>query len=209
MKKIGKAVLYFVAWVILIRLFGACYYSIVGSYGNKIEIFAIIAAIISAFLLFLFSQVINLLTKKQHVSESNTENEDTQQSEDSHSEKKDKTFDIDNMDGYEFEEFCAILLNKNGFENVRLTKESGDQGVDILAEKDGIKYAIQCKCYSSDLGNKPVQEVYAGQRLYQCQIGAVITNRYFTAGGREAASATGVLLWDRRKLQEFIEKAGV
>ena len=115
--------------------------------------------------------------------------------------------DVDEMDGYEFEEFCTSLLIKNGFENVRNTKGSGDQGVDIVAEKDGIKYAIQCKCYQSDLGNKPIQEVFTGKNIYRCQVAAVMTNRYFTAGGVEAAEATGVLRWDRKKLQEFIEKA--
>ena len=34
-----------------------------------------------------------------------------------------------------------------------------------------------------------------------------MTNRFFTTGGLNAAKATGVLLWDRRKLQEFIEQA--
>ena len=56
--------------------------------------------------------------------------------------------DIDNMDGHSFEYWCADLLRDNGFENVSVTQGSGDQGVDVLAEKDGVKYAIQCKCYS-------------------------------------------------------------
>ncbi len=115
--------------------------------------------------------------------------------------------DVDGMDGHDFEEYCGDLLRKNGFEKVEITRGSGDQGVDVLAEKDGIKYAIQCKCYSSDLGNKPIQEVYAGKSIYHCQVAAVMTNRFFTTGGLNAAKATGVLLWDRRKLQEFIEQA--
>lgn len=113
--------------------------------------------------------------------------------------------DVDGMDGHTFEHWCAELLKKNGFVNVEVTQGSGDQGVDILAVKDGIKYAIQCKCYSSDLGNKPVQEVNTGRAIYHCQIGAVMTNRYFTAGGKEAAEATGILLWDRDNLEEMLK----
>lgn len=116
---------------------------------------------------------------------------------------------VDSMEGYEFEEFCAELLRKNGFEDVIKTKSSGDQGVDIVAKKDGIKYAVQCKCYSSDIGNKPIQEVYTGKRYYNCQVAAVMTNRSFTTGAIKAAEATGVLLWDRIKLQDFIIKAGL
>ena len=58
-------------------------------------------------------------------------------------------------------------------------------------------YAIQCKCYSSDLGNSPVQEVTTGKLIYNCHIGAVMTNRYFTQGAKIAAEADLVLLWDR------------
>lgn len=111
---------------------------------------------------------------------------------------------IDLMDGHEFEHWCADLLEENGFSNVEVTVGSGDQGVDVLARKDGIRYAIQCKCYSKDLGNKPVQEVNSGKIIYHCQIGVVMTNRYFTKGAKDAADATGVLLWDRNKLKQMM-----
>lgn len=112
---------------------------------------------------------------------------------------------VDSMEGHDFEYWCADLLRKIGFINVEVTPGSGDQGVDILAEKDGIKYAIQCKCYSKDLGNTPIQEVEAGKVYYGCHVGAVMTNRYFTCGARELAKKTGTLLWDR----DFISKADV
>lgn len=112
--------------------------------------------------------------------------------------------EVDGMDGHTFEHWCADLLTKNGFTDVTVTQASGDQGVDILAVKDGIHYAIQCKCYTSDLGNKPIQEVYAGKEMYACQVGVVMTNRYFTAGAKQLAEKTRVLLWDRDKLSEML-----
>lgn len=114
---------------------------------------------------------------------------------------------VDMMDGLAFEHYCADILSRMGFSHVEVTRGSGDQGVDVLAEKDGVKYAIQCKCYTSDLGNAPVQEVNAGKAIYRCHIGAVLTNRFFTRSAREAADATGVLLWDRDKLKELIQGA--
>lgn len=115
---------------------------------------------------------------------------------------------VDCMDGHSFERWCADLLKLNGFENVSVTPGSGDQGVDILAEKDEVKYAIQCKCYSNDLGNSPVQEIHTGRTVYKCQIGIVMTNQGFTDGAKKAAEATGVLLWGREKLIALIESAG-
>ncbi len=108
--------------------------------------------------------------------------------------------EVDDMDGREFEEWCADLLISNGFINVKGTPASGDQGVDITAQKDDVKYAFQCKCYTSDLGNTPVQEVFAGKCMYDCHVGVVMSNRYFTSGAKVLAEKTGVLLWDRDKL---------
>ena len=112
---------------------------------------------------------------------------------------------IDGMEGHDFEYFCTDLLKKGGFSEVSVTQGSGDQGVDILATKDGIKYAIQCKNYASALGNKPVQEVSAGKIFYNCHVGVVLTNSTFTPGAISLANATGVLLWDRNILSKLMK----
>ena len=44
---------------------------------------------------------------------------------------------FEDMDGHEFEYFCADLLEQRGFVEVEVTRGSGDYGIDILAEKDG------------------------------------------------------------------------
>lgn len=113
---------------------------------------------------------------------------------------------IDGMEGHEFEYFCAELLQEHGFSEVRVTKGSGDYGVDILAEKDGISYAIQCKAYASPVGVKAVQEAYAGRDYYDCMVGAVLTNQYFTKPAVEAAKKLKILLWDRGYLDEMMSE---
>lgn len=118
-----------------------------------------------------------------------------------------KSFDM--MEGHEFEYFCANLLKNNGYVDVSVTQGSGDQGIDIIAFRDGIKYGIQCKCYSSDIGNKAVQEVFAGKSFYECHVGAVLTNQYFTKSAIELAQKNGIILWDRKKLLELIANAGI
>ena len=117
------------------------------------------------------------------------------------------TLDFDHMDGHAFERFCADILVGNGFESVRVTQGSGDQGIDIIAFKDGIKYGIQCKCYSSDIGNKAVQEAFAGKTFYDCHVGIVLTNQHFTSHAIELAKKNGIVLWDRNKLLTMIKKA--
>lgn len=110
-------------------------------------------------------------------------------------------------DGISFEYFCAKILSLNDFENVSVTTASNDYGVDVLAEKDGIRYAIQCKFYSSVLGNSSVQEVSAGISYYNCHVGTVLTNSTFTRNATELAKSTNILLWDNNYLNRLIEKA--
>lgn len=112
---------------------------------------------------------------------------------------------MSDMDGHSFEYFCADILENNGYTNIQVTPGSGDQGVDVLAEKDGVKYAIQCKNYSTQLGNTPIQEVTAGKTYYHCHVGVVMTNSSFTKSAQELARATGTLLWDGAHVREMIE----
>ena len=113
---------------------------------------------------------------------------------------------FDELEGHEFEYYCAELLKKKGFIDVEVTKGSGDYGADILAEKDGITYAIQCKCYTAPIGVKAIQEAYAGRDYYDRMVGAVLTNQYFTAPAVEAAKKLKILLWDRGYLESMLEE---
>lgn len=112
--------------------------------------------------------------------------------------------ELDDMEGLEFEYYCADLLAANGFIEVEVTKGSGDYGIDILAEKDGVTYAIQCKRYTGLVGVKAVQEAYAGRDYYDRMVGAVMTNQYFTKPAAEAAGKLKILMWDRDYI-EFLE----
>lgn len=113
---------------------------------------------------------------------------------------------LDAMDGYCFEYACADILKSNGFKHIEVTKSSGDFGVDIIAEKDKIKYAIQCKCYSHKLDNTPVQEVIGGLAYYGCTKGAVMTNQCFTEPAKQLARVNDVELWDRDVLSGMLNR---
>ena len=167
------------------------------------------------------SQLEYILSKKQEIKNSYTMNIDFETLYDStfkvkiwEGEKIEKdyteisqTLNYDNMEGHDFEYFCAEILKKNDYKNVEVTQGSGDQGIDIIAYKDGVKYGIQCKCYSSDIGNKAVQEAFSGSKFYDCHVPVVLTNRFFTKSAKELAQKNNVLLWDRDYLDKLIESA--
>jgi HJR/Mrr/RecB family endonuclease len=106
-------------------------------------------------------------------------------------------------DGIGFEEYCISLLQANGYDNVQKTPVIGDHGVDITAEKDYVSYAIQCKYYSSPVGNGAIQEAYSGKMIYKKDIAVVMTNNEFTPQAISDANALGVKLWDGKVLDSF------
>lgn len=111
--------------------------------------------------------------------------------------------DVDLMSGREFEEFISYLFKKMGY-TVNLTPASGDQGIDLMAVKNGLRIGIQTKCYSNSVSNKAIQEVVAGVNHYNLTKAIVITNNYFTKSAIELALSNDVVLWDRSILKEKI-----
>lgn len=112
--------------------------------------------------------------------------------------------EIDAMEGHQFEHYTAAMLQFDGFEQVQVTQASGDYGVDVIAYKDGHKWAFQCKRYSKNLGLKPIQEVYAGAKRYGADKAVVFTNVYFTPNAQSLANTLHVELWGRDKLADMI-----
>lgn len=113
--------------------------------------------------------------------------------------------EIDNLNGLEFENYISHLLKINGYKEIEITPASGDFGIDILAKKDDIKYGIQCKNYSSQVGSESIQEAYSGKQYYNCHVGVVVTNNYFTKHAKQLAEKNGIILWDREKLKEMMK----
>ncbi len=112
---------------------------------------------------------------------------------------------IDKMDGKTFEKACADILKHHGFSKVEITGRSGDGGVDILACKGNVRYAVQCKRYKNKLGNSSIQEVFSGKAYYHCDKAAVMTNSYFTKPAIQYAGHLDVELWDRDYLKKQLK----
>lgn len=113
---------------------------------------------------------------------------------------------LDKMDGHQFEYACADILKADGYKHVKVTRSSGDFGVDVIAEKDKVRYAIQCKRYNHKLDNTPIQEVVGGLAYYQCDKGAVMTNQYFTEPAKQLAQVNDIKLLDRDTLSHMVDK---
>ncbi len=109
------------------------------------------------------------------------------------------------FDGHEFERWVADSLSAFDW-NAEVTQGSGDQGIDVIAEKDGKKIGLQCKLYSSAVGNKAIQEAHAGKSHYSLDGVGVLTNSNFTQSAKDLAFSTGVLLLSHHDIPTIDEK---
>lgn len=112
-------------------------------------------------------------------------------------------FDPD-MDPFDYEHLCAELLVDAGW-SAHATKASGDQGADVLAERDGERAVLQCKLYSSPVGNKAVQEVHAARGHYQAKWAVAVSNQTYTPSASELAQSLGVHLVHHDELGRLAE----
>jgi restriction system protein len=113
--------------------------------------------------------------------------------------------DIDTMPGHQFEQYVARLMQEQGY-STTVTKGSGDLGVDIIAQKNGVRYAVQCKRYGSNIPRTAISDAVAGKQHYKCTQAMVVTNQYFTQGATELARSTQCILIDRALLASWVRQ---
>lgn len=112
---------------------------------------------------------------------------------------------VGSMSGAQFEIFTADMLRAMGY-GATVLGSSGDQGVDIIATSGDERIAVQCKNYKKSVGNKPVQEVYAGARHHGCNKAWVMAPGGFTKGAFDLAGSVGVSLFDSSSIGQWITK---
>lgn len=110
--------------------------------------------------------------------------------------------EVKSSDGIAYEAECEALLREAGY-MVEKTPFSGDFGIDLLARKNGLTYAIQCKCYSTPVGVGAVQEAAAGCLHYVADCAVVVALSGFTAAARRLAASNSVLLIAATQLTEL------
>lgn len=113
--------------------------------------------------------------------------------------------EIDSMQGVEFEKYIGEIFKFQKY-TVVYTPSSNDYGVDIIARRDGISYAIQIKRYKDKLDSSPVREAVAGMSYYSCDKSVVVTNSYFSTNAQKLAEVNSCILIDRNKLVSWIDQ---
>ena len=104
--------------------------------------------------------------------------------------------------GLNFENFCFQKLQSQGWD-VKETPLSGDQGVDLIASIDDLRLCIQCKDHKKAIGNKAVQEVYAGKKYWLGTHAILISRSGFTKSAQRLALSSKVILINEFEIENI------
>lgn len=123
---------------------------------------------------------------------------------------------LESMHPYRFEALIRDLLEAMDYENVTVTKQSGDKGVDVVANFQfgitEIKEVVQVKRFKGNI-TRPVLDQLRGALPYHGALrGSIITIGGFAKGCKDAAlfpGAAPITLIDGDKLIELLLKHGV
>ena len=108
--------------------------------------------------------------------------------------------------GLDFEKWVAVQMMSLGW-GAQTTRGSGDQGIDVIAERNGIIIGFQCKRVSKPASNKAVQEVIAGGRFHNIDNLVVVSTAGFTKSAKQLAEAADVTLMhplDLKKINDAL-----
>lgn len=109
-----------------------------------------------------------------------------------------------NLSGSDFERLLYRLFEAAGYK-VELIGKSGDQGEDLIANREGERTLVQAKCYRDwSTGNSAVQQVGTAMKYYDCTRAMVITTSYFTPEAISLAKANNIELITKERLQELL-----
>jgi restriction system protein len=110
---------------------------------------------------------------------------------------------VDDMDGTEFERYIIGLLANGGFK-IEKTGDSINLGVDFIARKNNLKYAVQIRRQTGPVSRIAISDIERERHRYDCDRGMLITNGYFTKDAIELAESKGCELIDRDTLARWI-----
>lgn len=123
---------------------------------------------------------------------------------------------LESLDPYRFEELIKDLLEAMDYENVQVTKQSGDKGVDVIANFQfgitEIKEVVQVKRHKANITRPVLDQLRGALPLHGALRGTIITIGGFAKGCKDVAlfpGAAPITLIDGDKLIELLIKHSV
>ena len=112
------------------------------------------------------------------------------------------------MDPYEFEKEIAYLFEKHNFKT-RVTKGSGDGGIDIVLTKNGLSSIVQCKRYKTKVSPGTIRDTYGAMVAGNYHSAYIVCPSGFSEKAFEFSKGKRIVLLGLRRIMEMVEQGSV
>jgi len=120
------------------------------------------------------------------------------------------------MPPVEFEQLIGRLLGAMGYENVTVTRRSGDGGIDVVADIEmgilQLRTAVQVKRMKGNVQRPVVSQLRGDMALLDVDQGMIITTSGFSQGAKDVArvrNVTPITLIDGDHLTDLLIEQGI
>ena len=123
---------------------------------------------------------------------------------------------LHDMDPFDFEHLIKRLLEEMDYQNVEVTSQSGDGGIDVVADIElgitSVREVVQAKRHRGSVPRTALDALRGSLYRFDAVRGTIVTTSRFAKGTQEAAFATGaapITLIDGEKLVDLLIKHGI
>jgi len=123
---------------------------------------------------------------------------------------------LDEVTGHEFEEVMQTVLRKLGYEDVRVSAKTGDEGRDIIMKEvfdDGSTTTVIVECkHTSSVGRPVIQKLHSAVQTYDSvsrKKGMVVTTGQFSTPAKQYADDVDIELIDGADLRDIASQIGM
>jgi restriction system protein len=101
----------------------------------------------------------------------------------------------------QFEEWCGDRLREQGY-RVTIVGGQSDHGIDLIAERDGVRMAVQCKRWFGvrQVGEPQIRDLLGAMQHEQVTSGMVLTTGHFSEAALAWAQGKPLKLWGVEQL---------
>jgi restriction system protein len=109
--------------------------------------------------------------------------------------------DLRRLSPTQFEEWCADRLREQSY-RVSVVGGQGDHGIDLIAERDGERTAVQCKRWFGvrSIGEPQIRDLYGAMQHEGASSGIVLTTGRYSDAAVKWAQGKPIKLWGIEEL---------
>jgi hypothetical protein len=108
-----------------------------------------------------------------------------------------------------YDEWCAAVLRRDGWQAQALLAAKVDMGIDVIAEKEGVRVALRCRQHDEPVDVAAIRQAIAGCQHFETTRAVVVSTTHYTPPAEKRAASSGILLLHENQLPDLARLCGI